>query len=523
MEARKTITGQVVIYLRVSSEEQVDNYSLDTQDDICKKEAERRGLPILKTFREEGRSAKNIKGRPGLIELLEFCRKNKKDVSAVIIYRLDRISRQTADYLAIRKKLSECEIELISATEPTGNTPTETFIETMLAGFAQMDNDVRSERSRNGMKARLMSGLANGYVPLGYLSQEGYATKDPASFDKIRVAWDLMATGTKSLREIAQILNTQGIRGGRKKGSEPLLRPQTMSRIFRNKFYIGKVMSQKYGLEIDGQHPPMVTEEVFYKVQTILDGRNPEDNNAVSKRSHNNPDFPMRRLVKCSKCGGTFTGAWSKGKKQRYAYYFCRNRCGCPSISINELESATVELLESISLKPEAIEVFNSFLRSSYYNRISFWQKRKEQANTELKELYKFRQVLIEKNIAGLYSDDVFKEQNKILEDKIKDVQFVKSDEVMTKYNLEAITEFIKEKFERLAETYKNSNLNQVRVLMCSIFPERLEWGYSGYSNTQISPFYQGIMSIQNGTFAIGSPKGIRTPVTRMKTWRPNP
>ena len=110
--------------------------------------------------------------------MLEYCRQHKKEVDAVIVYRLDRISRQTADYLAIRKKLSECDIKLVSATEPTGSSPTEKFIETMLAGFAQMDNDVRSERSKNGMKARFMSGLSNGYVPLGYLNQNGYAIKD---------------------------------------------------------------------------------------------------------------------------------------------------------------------------------------------------------------------------------------------------------------------------------------------------------------------------------------------------------
>ena len=92
-----------VLYLRVSTEEQVDNYSLETQQDICTKEAQKRGWAVTHTFREEGRSAKTIKGRTALIELLDYCRKNRKVVRAVIVYRLDRISRQTADYLAIRK------------------------------------------------------------------------------------------------------------------------------------------------------------------------------------------------------------------------------------------------------------------------------------------------------------------------------------------------------------------------------------------------------------------------------------
>ena len=49
-----------VLYLRVSTEEQVDNYSLSSQEEICKKEAAKRGYQVIKVFKEEGRSAKNI-------------------------------------------------------------------------------------------------------------------------------------------------------------------------------------------------------------------------------------------------------------------------------------------------------------------------------------------------------------------------------------------------------------------------------------------------------------------------------
>lgn len=300
---------KAVIYLRVSTEEQVDNYSLDTQSDICHKEAERRGLSVISVFREEGRSAKTISDRPTLIELLAYCRLHRKEVGAVIVYRLDRISRQTADYLAIRKKLVECDITLISASEPTGDTPTERFIETMLAGFAQMDNDVRGERSRNGMKARFLSGLHNGSVPLGYLRENGYAAKDPETFNAIKDAWELMATGTKSLRDMAKILEKQGIRDRRKGYKESVLRPQTLSGVFRSKFYAGKVVSKKYGLEVQGQHTPMITEELFYRVQAILDGRNRNAGPSIAKRSLDSPEFPLRRIINCSRCGHSFTGS----------------------------------------------------------------------------------------------------------------------------------------------------------------------------------------------------------------------
>ncbi len=207
-----TDSKNAIIYLRVSTEEQVENYSLDTQERICKQEAERRGLDIVQIFREEGRSAKTITGRPILIESLEYCRKNKRNLGAFLVYRLDRLSRQTSDYLSIRRKLVECEIALISASEPTGNSPTERFVETMLASFAQMDNDVRSERTKNGLRARFLAGLISGTVPLGYKNENGYTVKDPSTWDNVKKAWDLMSTGSKTLSEMANLLNDWGVK-----------------------------------------------------------------------------------------------------------------------------------------------------------------------------------------------------------------------------------------------------------------------------------------------------------------------
>ena len=71
------ITKNCIIYTRVSSERQVDGYSLDDQEDRCKVEAERQGFTILKVFREEGVSAKTLE-RPQLIELMTYIRKNHK-------------------------------------------------------------------------------------------------------------------------------------------------------------------------------------------------------------------------------------------------------------------------------------------------------------------------------------------------------------------------------------------------------------------------------------------------------------
>jgi site-specific DNA recombinase len=492
---------KALIYLRVSTEEQVENYSLATQEDICKKEAERRDYEIDHIFREEGRSAKTIQGRPVLIEMLAYCKSHKKDISAIIVYRLDRISRQTADYLAIRKKLAECDVKLISATEPTGNSPTEKFVETMLAGFAQMDNDVRSERARNGMKARFLMGLPNGYIPMGYINQNGYATKDPDTFDKIKAAWELVGTGTVTLRQMARILTEQGVRQRNRKPVEN----QALARMFKNKFYCGKIYSVKHCQEVQGQHPPMVTEELFYRVQAVLEGRNVNVSAPLAKKNRDNPDFPLRRIVKCS-CGQSFTGARSTSRSgDRFAYYFCQKRCGAgPSVPLKKLDDATVELLKEISLTSKGTEAINTLLRETYFQRTATLKKRIAQADSELRKQFEMRQSLVEKNLMGVYSDEIFKEQNRIVEDRIRNLQYTKNDELIGKYDLEKITQFITDKLGNLAQTYKNSNLDQIRVLLCSIFPFGIVWDYTRYSNTKKSPFYQAFLDFQSGSAMFG-------------------
>ncbi len=508
---------KAVVYIRVSTEEQVENYSLGTQEEICRKEATKRNFEVIKVFREEGRSAKTISGRPALIEMLEYCRKHKREIGVVIVYRLDRVSRQTADYLVIRKKLLECEIKLISATEPTGNSPTEKFVETMLAGFAQMDNDIRSERAKNGLRARFKAGLTS-YVTMGYDNQNGYTAKNPETFDKLQASWHLFATGTKTLRDIANILTEQGV-AQRHKGGRML--PQQVNRMFRNKFYAGYVISKKYGQEVQGQHPPMVTEESFYKVQAILDGRNHNISRPLAKRHRDNPNFPLRRIVKCEICGTSFTGGKSKGKREYYGYYFCRHRCKDSNVASEKLVQDTNDYLGKISLTENTAKLFNAFLRRTYFQRAKTLQKRREIADTELKKQYDLRQALIEKNLSGIYSDEIFKEQNGMLEKKIESIQFTKNDELLDKYDLEPITKFVETKLTDLPKTFGVSikkdpepDLGQIRMLLCSIFPSGMPYGRNGYSNTEISPFYRAILDLQpqnSNLVSFGGEGGIRT------------
>ncbi len=502
-------TGKnAVIYLRVSTEEQVDNFSLDSQEDICRKEAIRRGYFVTQIFREEGKSAKNIIGRPVLNEALKYCRKNKREVTALFVYRLDRLSRQTSDFLSIKKSLIECDVKLISATEPTGTSPTETLLETILASFAQHDNDVKSERTKNGLHARYLSGLVNGKPPLGYILKDSHAVEDPESWDKVKRAWDLMAAGTKSLREIAILMNTWGLYSVHgKKGYK--LRPQTVQRIFRLKFYAGVLTSNVYPEEVKGQHRPMITMEQFYKVQNHLDGRCTYKF-PTPRRAYVNPDFPLRRVVKCSKCGIGLTAGWSKGRNDRYPYYRCAGKC-TTSIPAKTLDGAIIKLLKEITPREECIELFTKYIKEAYEERVSNLRTNKKLADGEIQRLIDLRKVLVEKNLMGIYTDEIFKEQNAELEKKMAKAQVAKADSTLEKYDINKLTDFIKETVTDFGETYKRSSVTQIKALLGSIFPNGLSWNYNSTLNYEISPIYQAIMDFGTSGVPFGVEDGTRT------------
>ena len=80
-----------------------------------------------------------------------------------------------------------------------------------------------------------------------------------------------------------------------------------------------------------------------------------------------------------------------------------------------------------------------------------------------------------------------------------------KDDALLAKYNLESNVKFMKDKFSNLGQTYQLSNLNQIRVLLCSIFPSGMVWSHPGLYNTEISPIYQSIRIFETDSVSFGA------------------
>ena len=137
-----------------------------------------------------------------------YCRSNKGKVHFLVVFNLTRFARDKYDHFALRSLLKSLGISLRSATEPIDDTSTGKLMEGVLAAFAQFDNDVRSDRTRAGMRAALELGRWTFLAPLGYLNapraigQEPDA--DPERAPIVRRMFEDYATGRFTKQQILQ-------------------------------------------------------------------------------------------------------------------------------------------------------------------------------------------------------------------------------------------------------------------------------------------------------------------------------
>lgn len=460
-----------IIYVRVSTDEQVDNYSLDTQEDLCRKEADRMGYIVSEVFKEEGKSAKTITGRPTMIKMLTYCLKKRAKIDAIFVYRLDRIARDVGDYVSIRKKLFDYGIKLISTREPTGDSPSETFMEQVFAAAAQYDNAVRGERSKNGMYARFKAGLPNA-VPIGYVMRNGYGVKDENTFLAVKMAWDLMATGTKTVPEITRILASKGFKVS---GRKP--RPKDFYRAFKHKFYCGILTSVTYKEEVIGQHEPMITIRQFEMVQKVLDKRYKKATK-VMKHGADHPDFPFKKHILCSKCMYFMTGYWAHGRTKLYPYYRCGTTCVNISINANKVHESIHELVKINPIddrsKKTLIQEFSTRSKVNYKSS----NQRISKIDEKISDFIEKRKQIIEKNIVGTYSDEITKEQISIIAKQISDLDIEKKTILHYKSHLTELLNDFKAMLDTFPLTFKNATTTQQKVLLHFLFPSGLIWEY---------------------------------------------
>ena len=312
-----------IIYCRVSSKEQVEGTSLESQELACKEYASRNGIEVLKVFVERGESAK-FADRTQLLELLAFCQERKNAVRVLLVWKVDRLARNVGDHFNVKAGLMKQGIQVVSVTEPIDGNPEGKLLETILAGFAQFDNDLRAARTLQGMKRKMQEGLFPWKPPFGYktVTQPGdKKTKadvpDQPVFGLLQRAWLTFAKGTYTKAELLTLMTAWGVRTRR---GIPLSK-QSLDNMLRDPFYAGIIRNPWADEEYVGRHVAMVDREIFATVQEIMARRSRQRKPHTRMR----PEFPLRMFARCAECERYLTGSLARGRSQRYPYYRCFN------------------------------------------------------------------------------------------------------------------------------------------------------------------------------------------------------
>lgn len=461
-----------VAYIRVSDPKQVKGYSLDSQDDLAIKKAEQDGYEIAKVFREEGVSATTT-NRPELQEMMSFCLNKKNNISAVYVYALNRLNRNTEDYLGLRALLAKHGVSVVSVTEPTGETPEARFIETILAGIAEYENKARARNVSNSLRRRFQEGHITSKPPIGYkmvkVDGRSRALKDDESFAIIQKMWYRVEKEKLTVREVANILNKLNVKSYHDSRFKRFL-PQTVSKIFANKFYMGILVSEKYG-EAKGLHEPMIDEVTFYRVREILTGRRPTKNERYMRMRE---DFPLRQLLRCSDCPKKLTSGWSKGNTTTKGYYCCPSRGVHKSKSYDreKVHPAFIDLIKRVRVKESHMQWITEILKEKYHAQYDLLNKTSDTVEKDIEVLKATKKTLSEKHLKGLYTDEEFLEMKDNLDAQIAIKKGLVNEKKLQKIDIDTILNFIQYYFTHLDTVFIKASLEGKLRIGSSIFPE---------------------------------------------------
>lgn len=378
-----------IIYVRVSTEEQTKGYSLNAQENEDKAFAKNLGYDVIKIFREEGLSAKDLK-RPVLQKMMKWGYEHAGEFDAVVFWKWERISRGTEeDYVVLGKFFTTCGVKPLSVTECNDETAEGELLRWITKGINLYELRKISQRTALGMEQKAREGIRPGRAPIGYKNytqpdDKKIIIEDPETSKYIRKAFELYSTGNYSLKRLGDELFLDGFKHPKTGEKFP---PRKFEWMLKNSFYIGQI---KYkGKIYEGKQVPLVSKELFYQVQSMFGLKKPKTHDIF---------FPYTNLIKCECCGKhKLSAEMKRGAHNSGEYIYYRCACGCKAIKQEELEKTFREMLEDIYIPPSEIKMLKDETREllqaikDYENSLESpieMQKKIEQIKTRIKKSY---------------------------------------------------------------------------------------------------------------------------------------
>ena len=492
-EKRIAQNNLCVIYTRVSSKDQEDNTSLETQKRYCIEYADRQKLIVVEFFGGKHESA-TTEERKEFQRMLSFVKKRK--ISNIVVYKVDRFSRSGAGGISLAEELKKRGHAIHSVTQPGDSfTPAGGLNQNLQFLFSHYENEVRKERCMNGVKEHLEKGFWMGTVPLGY-TQVGFKKKQKFEINEkgmlIRKAFHWKAEGYTSI-SIIDRLKSLGL----------TMHPQHLSRIFRNPFYCGLIAhSALKGKIVEGNHPPLISREIFLKANEILSG------NAKGYSHNKNEDhvknIPLRRFIICDECGRPLTGYLVR-RKNLY-YYKCNNRhCKC-NRSAKAMNEKFKELLGGYALDPRFIDPAKESLGLRIKELCKDRFQEQDLARKQLKEVNKKIEKIEERFVLGEIDEELYQKYVPKYREERDSIAEELGQGALNLSNLEKTVEKAISISSNLLETWDLADSTGKEKLQYLVFPDGIHYNRKNddYRTTRVNSIFDLTSRIS------GSCKGIK-------------
>ncbi len=294
-------------YIRISSEDQVGNYSLDAQQRAIEAWVAAKGGILVKIYKDEAQSGRNT-DRPAFQQMRLEAR--KKSFDALVVHKFDRFARNRTDALAIKSLLRyDFGVKVFSVSEPSEDSdgPMGALIEGIMESVADWYSRNLATEVAKGKKERSHQGKHNNGAPFGYKKdKDKILVADELEAPGLQFAFDQFATGQYSDTDIAVLLNNRGYKT--KKG-RPFSK-DTIRAILQNPTYLGKIKYQQVQRNADGsrnqagpvewfegQHDPLVSDELFQKCLALREKRAHHRQPTIKYNS-----YLLRDIVYCYRC-----------------------------------------------------------------------------------------------------------------------------------------------------------------------------------------------------------------------------
>lgn len=339
-------------YIRVSDERQ-DEYSPDSQLKKIREYAAKIGyvIPDEYVYYDDGISGKSTKNRDHFNEMIAAAKDKDRQFDAIFVWKFSRFARNQEESMVYKNLLRKKGVSVVSVSEQIPEGHFGSLIERIIEWTDEYYVVNLGVEVTRGMAEKFSRGEPGVPPPFGYRMQNKCYVPYDEEADIVREIFQRTADG-EGQRAIAASLAARGIRT--KRGNPPENR--WVEYILRNPCYIGKLRRSKdwkklsqsrkfdeeYVVVTDGHHEPIISIELWEKVQDILD----KQKKMYSKNAKRQQpiQYMLKGLARCSCCGGTLAmSAALSGKAKTRTMQCCNYSKGSCSVS----HSVTVPKIES--------------------------------------------------------------------------------------------------------------------------------------------------------------------------------